>query len=264
MSTVVFTIQFGTAGLTQKLGMFCDSGLTYFIFRNLVRDVGAIRALAHAFVVVAIPTVVAFMVEHQTGRNAFAVFGGVPEMTEVREGTLRCQGAFAHSILAGCFWASVLPLIMALWWQPGIRRRRVVVGITCGLAIIVLCASSTPIVGVVVGVAGGCLFVLRRHLRVIKWGLVFVLVALHIVMKAPVWSLIQRVDIIGGSTGWYRYQLLNAAIEHFREWWLLGTPSTDSWGMVDMTNQFILEGVRGGIFSVALYVLIFARAFRKV
>ena len=43
-----------------------------------------------------------------------AAMGGVPEITVVREGRLRCQGAFAHPILAGCFWAEQLPLIAAL------------------------------------------------------------------------------------------------------------------------------------------------------
>ena len=41
-------------------------------------------------------------------------------------------------------------------------------------------------------------------------------------MKAPVWALIQRIDIVGGSSGWHRYELIDQCIKHFSDWWLMG------------------------------------------
>ena len=70
----------------------------------------------------AIPTAIIFLNEARTGRNLFAAFGGVPSLTDMREGKLRCSGAFGNSILAGCFWASLIPLMAARGFQPGANR----------------------------------------------------------------------------------------------------------------------------------------------
>jgi hypothetical protein len=59
------------------------------------------------------------LTEMATGRNAFASFGGVHEIAQMRNGLLRCQGPFAHPILAGTFGATQLPLFIALWFQEG-------------------------------------------------------------------------------------------------------------------------------------------------
>ena len=102
-----------------------------------------------------------------------------------------------------------------------------------------------------------------------RWGIVVACVGLHLVMKGPVWSLVGRMDIVGGSTGWHRSALITAALEHFGEWWLVGTRSTAHWGQqfnydlfYDVTNQFILEGVRGGVITLLLFVWVLSVAFR--
>jgi hypothetical protein len=90
------------------------------------------------------------------------------------------------------------------------------------------------------------------------------LAGLHIVMNAPVWALLSRVTIIAGSTGYHRYLLIDAAIRHFREWALFGTLSTADWGyyLFDITNQYILEGVRGGFLTLVLFIAILVMAIR--
>src|SRR2546427_9109837 len=90
-------------------------------------------------------------------------------------------------------------------------------------------------------------------------------------MKAPVWFLIARVsDIIGGG-GWHRVALIDTAIRHFDEWWLMGTSYTAHWlatqlevnpDMVDITNQFISEGVGGGILSMCLFIWLIVKCFK--
>jgi len=85
-------------------------------------------------------------------------------------------------------------------------------------------------------------------------------------MKAPVWHLIARVSVVSGSTGWHRYALIDASIRHIGDWMLLGTKSTAHWGLGlgDVTNQYILEGVRGGLVSVILFLAILFVAARAV
>jgi hypothetical protein len=94
------------------------------------------------------------------------------------------------------------------------------------------------------------------------------LIALHLVMKAPVWFVIARIDIFSGSTGFHRAYLIDQAIAHFSDWWLLGTKSIDSWGQDqlhgDITNEYISQGVRGGLLTMVLFILIIVVCFRIV
>ena len=65
-----------------------------------------------------------------------------------------------------------------------------------------------------------------------------------------------RLSFFDGSTGWHRYALFDRFVNHAPEWFLLGTRSTIHWGhgMQDVTNQYVLEGVRGGILTLCLFV----------
>ncbi|MFH1371551.1 MAG: hypothetical protein ABII09_09745 [Planctomycetota bacterium] len=157
-------------------------------------------------------------------------------------------------------------MFAALWWKKGTGRFWAVAGITTSITIVFTCASSTPVMGVAAGILGGAMFFLRRNMRLIRWGTVLSLVALHIVMQAPVWHLISRISAVGGSTGYFRYILIDSAIKRFPEWFLLGTRSTAHWfwGAQDITNQYIFEGVRGGFLTLALFLVIIALGFQGV
>ena len=48
---------------------------------------------------------------------------------------------------------------------------------------------------------------LRRHLRLIRWSVLLIWVSVHMVMKAPVWALLARIDLTGSppdttATSW--------------------------------------------------------------
>jgi hypothetical protein len=83
-------------------------------------------------------------------------------------------------------------------------------------------------------------------------------------MKAPVWHLMARVNIFGGSTGFHRYFLFNNFVNHVSEWFVLGTKSTAHWGhaQTDLTNQFVLEGVRGGMITLMLFIMLIYNAVK--
>ncbi len=92
-------------------------------------------------------------------------------------------------------------------------------------------------------------------------------------MKAPVWYLIARIGSVIGGGGWYRSALINASIQHFNEWWLMGTIYTANWmpttlainpDRADITNQFIAEGVNGGLISMILFIFLIAKCFQAV
>jgi hypothetical protein len=218
-------------------------------------------------IAISVPVALAFTFERATGRNVFSIFGRVPEMTVSRAGRLRCQGAYAHPILAGCFWATLLPLIVVQWWRGGRWRTGAAVGGACAMIIILNCASSTPMVAVALAGAGACLYPFRGRMRAIRWATVAVLLGLHLSMNVPVWHLLSRIDFTGGSTGWQRYFLIDQAIAHLQEWWLIGsTKGTMHWGWIlfDVTNEYVLQGLHGGLGLVALFVALFAVGFQSI
>ena len=113
---VMHTILYGTSSsFVNRLGWAFDGVGMYFLFRCIVHNERDIEFGIRCFALVSLPTAIAFAVEWSTGRNVFGTLGGVPEITAVRDGRMRCQGAFAHPILAGCFWASLMPVIASLW-----------------------------------------------------------------------------------------------------------------------------------------------------
>jgi hypothetical protein len=248
-----------------KLGTTADVLGMFAVMRCMIRDRSDVLRVATALAVLALLSCPIFLFEWTTGRNMFAVFGGVPEMTAVRDGRLRCQGPFAHPILAGCFYAASVPLIAGLFSET--RGRLIAVGGIVGAVSIVLSSASATPLGSLVAAAGAMmLFRLRFQMQVIRWTIFIVLLLLHLVMAAPVWHLIARVGVVGGATGWHRFLLIDGAINHLTEWWLIGTTSTAHWGrgLGDITNQFILEGVRGGLISLFLFTLCFWTAFSFV
>ena len=131
------------------------------------------------------------------------------------------------------------------------------------LAIVVMCSSSTPVVAVMAAVVGGLAWIVRKRMRAVRWGVAFTLIGLHLVMKAPVWHLISRVSFSRGSTSYHRFLLIDNAIKHFDEWWLIGALDTGHWGhaMYDLTNQYVREGVKGGFLALVLFVWVLAHAF---
>ncbi|MCC5888534.1 MAG: hypothetical protein JJT88_19025 [Gammaproteobacteria bacterium] len=269
VGTTIFVIHHGTgAALINRAGWSYDILLTYFAARLLIRDFGDVLALARGVAVVSIPVAALFLVERSTAYNLFSVFGGVPSTTSIREGLLRCQGPFAHPILAGTFWASTLPLIWILWREGGFDRTLTLLGSAGALIIVFACASSTPILTVGVAFVGMGLFAFRDQRRLIWLGVFATLFILHFfLMNKPVWHLMARVDLIGGSTGWHRYWIFETFIRNFSEWRLTGHANPMEWGvwqMRDITNQYVLEGLRGGIWTLSLLLLVLTLAFANV
>ena len=267
VKTLAYTVLYADLpSFIFMLGQNYDVVGMYFFFRCVLRGWEDVHRVAIALALLAIPVSIAFIIEKSTGRNAFSVFGGVPAITVIREGKLRAQGAFAHPVIAGVFWASVMPLIAMLLWSRPPRRLLSLIGLGASLFIVIACASSTPVAAVAAGALAACFFPLRHWMSPIRWGALACIVMLHFVMEAPVWHLISRIDLVGGSTGWHRYHLIDAAIRNVGEWALLGTQSTSHWGhqLFDVTNQYVLEGVRGGILTLFLFVAALWLAFRNV
>jgi len=268
VTAIAFSILHGgTAAVVNRLGFLYDVVLVHFIVRALVREWDDVRALARGIAVVALPVMCFMLVEKSTGRNLFAVFGGVPEITRERYGRLRCQGAFAHPILAGTFWVVMLPVMCSL--LRGSHRDRLlgIAGIVAATTIAWTSASSTPLIALLVVLGGLGLFTMHRRVRWLAAGGGVGLVGLHFMMQAPVWHLLARMPLVPGSTGWYRYLIINEFVEHFGDWWLIGSRDPSGWfqwGLPDIANQYVANGVNGGLLAFGLFIAAIACAFAAV
>lgn len=243
------------SGAITRIGSAIDTVGAYFIARIYIAGMEDLRRVVTWLGAAAIPILCFFLVEWSTGKNQFAVFGGVPEETITRNGRLRCQGPFSHPIMAGVFWASLAPLLLTVWKNNGKGKFYALFGFMATLVIVLSTASSTPVLTLAIGVAGVSIYFLHRYLAHFFWIGVAALVSISILMDAPIWHLMARIDLAGGSTGWHRYNLIDQFINRFSEWWFVGIQHTGhwGWGLQDLTNQYVAEGVRGGLLQLLLF-----------
>jgi hypothetical protein len=264
---IINTLLWQTAdALVYRLGQCYNTIGMYFLFRFVVRDFDDVKRVFKITATLIVPLAAAFVWEWVTGRNAFASFGVVNPIAQVRNGIVRCEGPFAHPILAGTFAATLLPFFVALWKQGRGNKLLAGLAILSSTIITLTAGSSGPFMTYLVAVGAMAMWPLRRYMRRLRWGFALALICLHMVMKAPVWFLIGRADIFLGSTGWHRAVLIDRAITHFRDWWLLGTQSTEGWGywLHDVTNEYVWEGVNGGLLTLILFLTIIVRSFRAI
>lgn len=255
-----------SADMVYRLGVAYDSLGAYFLFRFLLCDRDDVTATIRALSILVVPLAIMMMMEHFSGRNLFAAFGGVPAISEVRDGRIRAQGPFGHEILAGTFGATILPFFLGLRLRPGKDKLFAYGGIASATAIVLAAGSSGPAIALICGVLAFSLWPIRQYMRVLRWALLGMLVLLQIVMKAPVWFLIGRFTVFNGSTGYHRAFLIDRAIANFPNWWLFGTKSTAHWGyeLVDVTNFYIRQGIEGGVATLALFVAAIALCFGAI
>ena len=236
----------------------------YFLFRLLItskEDVErAIKVLAFIAIVIAI-----LMINEQlTGQNVLAAFGGVPERTAVRGDYLRSQGPFTVYLTAGAFGATMLPLMLCLWKKGS--RTIAVIGILASISIAITSRTSTAITACLAAVIGIGMWILRDKMRYVRRSIVAILVSLHLVMKAPVWALLEKVDIVGGSTGWQRFKIVDNFIVHFWDWCLLGSNNYWTWeggdDMWDTANQYVAVGETSGLLSLVFFMAAVVYCFK--
>jgi hypothetical protein len=92
------------------------------------------------------------------------------------------------------------------------------------------------------------------------------LIGLQLVMKAPVWFLIDRVSGVIGGTGDHRAMLIEHFVYHFFEWCLIGTRNNPNWGwsMWDVDNAYVGAGIMGGLPGFILFLAIFVYAYKTI
>lgn len=251
--------------IINRLGLLFNGLGMYFGLRCWIRDRGDVVRAVGVLALILAPVAGMMANEKLTGRNWFSVLGGVPAITVIRNGALRCQGPFSHPILAGTVGAVWFPIFVGLYWS-GQKRFLALVGMVAGVVMTVTSASSGPLFTLMTAIAGIGLWPLRRNMKMFRRAVVAALVVTQLSMNAPIWYLMARVNILSGSTGWHRANLIDTAFRRLPEWFLVGVKDVAAWGIFagDVTNHYLIEGFRGGFITLVLFVWTMVLAYRYV
>lgn len=262
---VILSLQWmDTQALIHNIGDFLDALGGYFVVRFLIADGEAIRHTIKALAVVCVIQGACMINEQISRLNVFGYLGGMPLSVTIRDGKIRSEGVMG-CIYAGVFAGVLIPLFLWLWTQ-GKSRMVACAGIAGAMAMAITSNASTSLMAVGGSIVGLAFWPLRKQMRLVRWGLALTLVALHLVMHGPVWSLIARVDLTGSSSSEHRSYLVDATIRHFSDWWLLGYKYYNlwGWGMWDTCNQFVDVAVKGGLLTLIFYIAIISGSFGAI
>jgi hypothetical protein len=243
-------------------GTLVDSIALYIALRHSIRSKENIITITKTFcycVIILLPFII---FEYFTSQNLFAVLGR--DRISLRDGAVRAAGTFSHSILFGSFASAVVPV---LWGSYKYRKNSVLLlAIACCVFFVISSSSSGPIVALAASISFLIFFRWKQYSSRFAWFLLLMAIFIHLIREAPIWHFLYvRISIHGSSTGYHRYLLVEAAIKEFWNWWLLGYgdigpkwheiywPRTHA-KFTDVTNQYLLVGVRGGFFTMLLFI----------
>ena len=259
---VILTLQWMDTGmLIHELGDLLDTLGGYLVFRFLIPDGEAVRRTVKVLAVICVIHGAGMINEQISHVNVFGYLGGTATWVTIRDGQIRSQDVMG-CIQAGSFAGALIPPFLWLWTK-GKSRLLGAAGLAGATAMVITSHSSTPLLAFCGSFVGLAFWPLRKQMRLVRWGIVGLLVSLHIVMKAPVWALINHIDLTGSSSGYHRFVLMDNCIRHFSDWWLLGYKYYNAWGwdMWDLCNQFVVCALTGGLLTLVCYITVISRSF---
>ncbi|MGB7730544.1 MAG: hypothetical protein WBL50_21120 [Candidatus Acidiferrum sp.] len=250
--------------IIKQMGELLDTLGGFLVVRFLIPDGETMRRTLKTLAVICVVLGICMVFEQVGHRNVFGYIGYPSVDVVVRNGHVR-SGATLGCIHAGAFSGVLIPLFLWLWTD---KKSRMIAyaGLVGALAMVFTSYSSTSFLALMGSIVGLACWPLRKQMRLVRWALACMLVGLHIVMKAPVWALIQRIDLTGSSSGTHRYMLVDMTFRHFSDWWLVGAKEYTTWGYDswDLCNQFVAVALMGGLLTLIFYIVIFKLSFASI
>jgi hypothetical protein len=266
LHAIAFTLLYrATGAIVNQVGYLWDCLGSYVILRFMICDEEDVERAIKCFAFLGVVLAACMVREQLTGQNIFGLLGGVNVASEVREGRIRSQAVFQHSLLAGTFGATAIPLFVYLW-KRGKAKVLAVCGAIGATVMVATASSSTPVMAWVAGIGAVFFWPFRKRLRMVRWGLIVMLLSLTLVMQAPIWFLIARVSVTSGSSSYHRAMLVDQFVRHFSDWWLLGTNENEKWGfdMWDTSNRYVEEGETGGLAALMCFLGVIYLNFSRI
>jgi len=257
-------------------GYLMDTWCAYLAARFIITDRTRLTSLIKCISIVLVPLAALGVIECITGWRPFAAlwpyspwFAGRGRfLLEGRWGLNRAVGPFSHAILFGGGFAMFLPLIYYLRHEK--KEWHSLAYILSGVALVGALSSLSSGPWVTVLVVIFCL-AMEGHKVWVKRLFLFAVIScilIAIISNRPFYHVIASAANPLGGSSWHRAKLIDLAIEHFHEWWRIGYGDKDpGWhgalGMTwtDITNEYILAGVRHGLLGVIALVAILTQAF---
>ncbi len=241
-----------------RAGTFIDSIILYIVFRNCIRTKESIRLITKTFYWCVIALLPFTIFEFFLGYNLFSILGR--SSIVMRHGEIRAAATFSHSILFGSFAAAIFPVL----WTDFINEKKIFkcVGVLSCIFFVIACSSSGPIVALAAAICFLCFFRWKQYSIYLAWSILFTALFIQLVRVKSIWHFLYlRLPLKGSSTGFHRYLLTEAATKDFKDWWFFGYGDLGpQWHLkywpwthahfTDVTNQYILEAVRGGFLTM--------------
>jgi hypothetical protein len=256
----------------EQLAFALEPTICYLALRGLTARLEDLRWVLVGVAVLLVPFTALVALERVTGQSSFALVGANWPLY-FREGVARASGPFRHASLLGSIGAAFFALYVGLWVSERDRPFAVLGGGLC-MALVVLSNSGGPLTSAMVAVGGWLLWPLRQKMRVIRVSMFAIVVLLAVFMKAPIWYLPYKASLLVGGGGYHRGVLMESAWNDLGSWWLFGTElrNTLSWipyahgetGGADITNGFLVFGIKAGALALLLLVLVLCLGFREL
>ncbi len=245
-------------------GKLIDSIILYLVFRHVVQSKESIKIISKVFCICIIILLPFAIFEFFSATNLFAILGR--NRISIRADEIRAGTTFSHPILFGSFAAAIFPVL----WSDFITNRgiiRIIALLSCVFCVYAS-SSSGPIIALAAAIFFIAFFKWKNHSALLARVMLISAIFIHFVREKPIWQFIfVRVSIKASSTGFHRYLLVDAAVKEFWNWWILGYGDigpqwhTKYWPwthatFTDMTNHYLLLGVRGGFFTMVLFIIL--------
>ena len=265
------------AVIQNRSGNFMDTYIVYIAVRLCVTDRAALVRLIKCISVILIPLALLGVFETCTDWHPYAMLSKYnpwrPDVNLVKEARLgfgRAVASFSHSIMFGVSLALFLPLVYLLryepkwqtwaYWSSGVLFLGILSSMSSGpwamLILLIFCLA------------------MERYKKLVKPLILLALILcflIGIVSNRPFYHVIVTYANPLGGSSWHRAKLIDLAIEHFGEWWLLGYQGQDpGWGgslgmsWTDVTNQFILVAVESGLIGLLTFCVFLIILFRAI
>ena len=245
-------------------GNCIDSILLYIVFRYTVRSIKTLRLIIRTFCLCTVALLPFIIYEYFYTQNLFSFLGRATISS--RGGEIRARGAFSHAILFGSYAAAIIPLV---WVDFKIKKRLTnVLGLIACIFFVIASSCSGPIVALATAICMLFFFKYKSKSSLLAKVTLWSAIIIHFIREKPLWHFIYvRVALKSSSTGYYRYNLVEAAIKEFKGWWLWGYGDTGAkWHLkywpgtnqtfTDVTNHYLAKGVLGGVLTMILFIIL--------
>jgi hypothetical protein len=249
--------------MENRAGYVMDTWFAYMAARLIITDKATIISVLKFVAITLIPLAILGMVESVSGWHPFAAlkrfraWSPIEEVYNVvRWGFSRAMGPITHPIKFGCVLAMFVPVIFYLRHQRGWRLFAYV---STGFVLLGTLSSMSSGPWLMAMIAIFCL-IMERYKSWVKPLLIFIIISsgiVQVISNRNIHHVIASYANPAAGAAAHRAKLIDLAVEHFDEWWVIGYKGVDpGWGPrlgmahTDVTNKFILHGVYYGILGV--------------